>query len=208
MTVDWAMCCLIRDDLAQFYKLYKSYAAHASPTHGWPECIYVESRLGTGDTPHGWAAASYVLMHRNAFVYENEDALELCWGVHPEWLVDGAHFSVKRAPTRFGTLDLEMKRSGAALSLEYKLAPLTGQPKPREVRVHIPLGVRDEVRSIRINGTEQRVSAGIKIGWGRAMPCRVVHDPDRAPGPVLRQGGCRATCTISAMCTLGITATA
>ena len=112
MTVDWAMCCLIRDDLAQFYKLYKSYAAHASPTHGWPECIYVESRLGTGDTPHGWAAASYVLMHRNAFVYENEGALELCWGVHPEWLVDGAHFSVKRAPTRFGTLDLEMKRLG------------------------------------------------------------------------------------------------
>jgi GH15 family glucan-1,4-alpha-glucosidase len=161
MTVDWAMCCLLRDDLAQFYKLYKSYAAHASPTNGWPECIYVRSRLGTGDTPHGWAAASYVLMHRNAFVYENEADLELCWGVHPEWLVDGAHLSVKRAPTRFGKLDLDLRRAGEKLTFEHNLAPVAGQPKPREVRLHIPLGVR--VQSILLNGSEHRVSPDERV---------------------------------------------
>jgi len=158
MTVDWAMCSLLADDLSQFYKLYKSYVAHASPTNGWPECIYVESRLGTGDTPHGWAAASYVLLHRNAFAHENENYLELCWGVHPEWLVEGAHISVRQAPTRFGKVNLDLKRSGARLAFEYKLEPVAGQVKPREVRLHLPVSVLNEIRSIRMNGTDRRLS--------------------------------------------------
>ena len=49
---------------------------------------------------------------------------------------------------------------------------MAGQPKPREVRLHVPLGVRDEVRSIRINGTEHSVSPVMKLcGQGHALPC-------------------------------------
>ncbi len=159
MTVDWAMCYMLRDELPVFYKLFRSYTDHASPTNAWPECIYSDSRLGTGDTPHGWAAASYVLLHRNSLVYENEGKLELCWGVHPEWLGDGAHLSVRRAPTRFGKVDFDLSRSGSELTFEHKLVSNSSQPRPNEIRLHVPLSTRQDIRSVRLNGKVQRSSS-------------------------------------------------
>jgi hypothetical protein len=158
MTVDWAMCYMLRDDLKMFYKLFNSYVDHAAPTNNWPECIYSESRLGTGDTPHGWAAASYVLLHRNSFVYENEEDLDLCWGVHPEWLHDGAHLIVGGAPTRYGRLDFDVKRAASNLTIDYALRPNSAQRNPTAVRLHIPGPVRSEVHSIRLNGTLHKLS--------------------------------------------------
>jgi GH15 family glucan-1,4-alpha-glucosidase len=158
MTVDWAMCCLLRGDLPMFYKLFSSYAAHASPTNAWSECIYSDSKLGTGDIPHGWAAASYILLYRNTLAYEDGDSLELCWGVPPEWLAEGAHISVNRAPTRFGMLELDLQRSGGTLSFKHKLTALPGQTKPDQLRLHIPAAVAKEVRAIRLNGVVREIS--------------------------------------------------
>ena len=159
MTADWAMCYLLGNDLSMFYKLFQAYANHASPTNSWPECIYVKSRLGTGDTPHGWAAASYVMLHRNSLVYENGNNLELCWGVAPDWLAIGAHILVKRAPTKFGTIDCDLRRSASVLSVEYRLTPNPNQPKPHEVRFHIPPPLRDEIAAVSVNGTVYTLSA-------------------------------------------------
>ena len=80
LTADWAMCYLLRDDLATFNRLFDGYVAHASPTNAWIEEMFIESRLGTGDMPHGWAAAQYVHLHRNALVFEDKDVLHLCFG--------------------------------------------------------------------------------------------------------------------------------
>ena len=158
MTADWAMCYMLRDDLEMFYRLFNSYVDHAAPTNNWPECIYSESRLGTGDTPHGWAAASYILLHRNSFVYENEDDLDLCWGTQPQWLHDGAQLTVRGAPTRYGKLEFDLKRAAGTLTMEYALRPNSAQPNPTAVRLHIPRPVRSEVQSIRLNGTLHKLS--------------------------------------------------
>lgn len=158
MTADWAMCYLLGNDLPMFYKLYESYVDHASPTNSWPECIYRNSRLGTGDMPHGWAAASYILLHRNSMVYENGNDLELCWGVAPTWLAGDAHVWVKDAPTRFGAIDFDLRRSASVLTLEHSLTPRPNQPKPSKVRLHIPSPLRNEITSVRVNGRAYTLS--------------------------------------------------
>jgi hypothetical protein len=146
------MCYLLGNDLSMFYKLFEAYADHASPTNGWPECIYRDSRLGTGDMPHGWAAASYILLHRNSMVYENGNDLELCWGVAPKWLVGDARVWVKDAPTKFGTTNFDLRRSASVLTLEHSVNPNPNQPKPSAVRLHIPPLLRNEITTVRVNG--------------------------------------------------------
>jgi GH15 family glucan-1,4-alpha-glucosidase len=152
MTADWAMCYLLGNDLPMFYKLFKAYTDHAAPTNNWSECIYVDSRLGTGDTPHGWAAASYVLLHRNSLVYEYRDNLELCWGVFPQWLPSGGHIQVKNAPTNFGEIDFDLRRSGSVIDFAHRLIPSANQSRPNEVHLHIPAPLRNEISTVRLNG--------------------------------------------------------
>ena len=163
MTADWAMCYLLRDQLPMFYKLFRAYVDHAAPTNNWSECIYSDSRLGTGDTPHGWAAAAFVLLYRNALIYELGDDLELCWGVFPEWLPSGGHIRAKSAPTRFGMIDFELRRSGSIITFEHRLASRANQPKPNEVHLHIPPTVLSEISEVRIKGRSQSVRPGESV---------------------------------------------
>ncbi|MGO9272591.1 MAG: hypothetical protein ACLQOO_20550 [Terriglobia bacterium] len=162
ITADWAMCYLLRNDLPMFYRLFNGYAAHASPTNAWIEEIFLNTHFGTGDMPHGWAAGQYVLLHRNALVYEDGKKLELCWGVQPDWLKDGAKLSVKQAPTLFGKVQFELQRSGSSLILDYKLTTASGQAAVDEVRLHIPpLG--GQITSVRVNGNVRSLSAGESV---------------------------------------------
>ena len=149
-TVEAAMCHLLRDELPTFYRLYNGYVSHASPTNAWVEWINLPERTGSGDMPHGWAAAQYVTIHRNSLLYENERELEFCWGVQPEWLSDGAELSVRRAATRFGKVDFRLRRSGSQLLFEYTLAS-KGHEAPDRTRLHVP-SLNSAITSVRING--------------------------------------------------------
>jgi hypothetical protein len=162
ITADWATCYLLRDELTSFYRFFNGYVSHAAPTNVWVEIIHIKSRLGVGDMPHGWAAAQYMLLHRHALVFENQKYLELCWGVQQSWLDDGSRIVLKRAPTRFGKLDFELKRSGQALLLEYHLEPEGGYPSPEEIRFHIPQ-LKENIVSIEINGKVRTLSPGKSV---------------------------------------------
>lgn len=150
ITVDWAMCYLLRDDLEMFFRLYDGYVAHASPTNGWTEEMFLETRQGTGDMPHGWAAAQYIHLHRNSLIYEDKDALQLCWGAREAWLTKG--ISVHRAPTKFGIVDFELRQSGETVVLDYSLTRGSHQESCRRVQLHLP-GSAQKAKQIRINGT-------------------------------------------------------
>ncbi len=151
ITADWAMCHLLRDEVKEFHRLVNGIVAHAAPTNVWVEIIEIKLHVGSGDMPHGWAAAQYVLLHRNALVYENQTDLELCWGVQPKWLGDDARIAVKKAPTKFGELDFELKRSGSSLLLDYQLRPKPGHPTAQQLRFHIPR-LEEKITSIVVNG--------------------------------------------------------
>ena len=111
--------------------------------------------------PHGWAAAQYVLLHRNALVFENHKYLELCWGVQPEWLRDGGKLSAHRAATKFGTVDFTLQRSGSELVFDYNLAS-AGHGAPEETRLHIPK-LREAIASVRINGRARSLAPGESV---------------------------------------------
>jgi len=148
MTVDLAMCYLLRDDLAMFHRYFDGFVAHVSPTNAWAEGIDLDSRKGGGDMPHGWAAAQYVHMHRNALVFEDDGILHLCWGAKPAWLERGIR--VKNAPTEFGSISLDFKVSNGELTLDYRFLPKAKGEAVKEIRLHIPPTV--STRTIRVNG--------------------------------------------------------
>jgi len=107
-------------------------------------------------------SASSPLLLRNALVFENQADLELCWGVPPEWLRTGSRIVVKRAPTKFGEIDLELQRPGQDLVLEYRLKPGAEFPKPQEVRLHIPSG-HENIGSVRVNGVLRSLTPGVSV---------------------------------------------
>jgi hypothetical protein len=162
ITVEGAMCHLLRDELPMFYTLYNGFVSHVSPTNAWMEGIDLKGRIGTGDMPHSRAAAEYVTIHRSSLVYENEGKLELCWGIQPEWLPDGAKLSAKRALTQFGRCEFSLQRFGATLALDYRLASEAGYPVPEEVRFHIPK-LKEALTSMRVNGETRMLSPGESV---------------------------------------------
>lgn len=160
ITVDWAMCYLIQGDLAMFYRLFDGYVAHASPTNAWIEEIFLDSHIGTGDMPHGWAAAQYVHLHRNSLVFEDADVLHLCWGAREEWVNKG--ITVKKAPTKFGTIDFQLRRADAILDIDFKFVGGEHRETCRQIQLHIPPS-QQAIHSVRVNGTIRPLQTGQAI---------------------------------------------
>lgn len=157
ITADWAMCHLLRDEIDVFQRLFDGYVAHASATNAWIEEFFIDSRIGTGDMPHGWAAAQYVHLHRNALIFEDDDVLHLCWGAREKWVENGIR--VTRAPTHFGSVSFDLRREGPTLVVDYRLTPGVHQMKCRGIRLHIPRCASQFTRA-RINGVARRLSSG------------------------------------------------
>ncbi len=93
-------------------ELMNSIAKLASPTGKWPEAIH--PILGTGcmgDGEHVWAAAEWIAMVRNCFVFEeaHENTLILAAGIQEEWLKNGNKLIFGPTPTRFGPVKIEIQ---------------------------------------------------------------------------------------------------
>ena len=157
ITVDWAMCYLLRNDLEMFFRLFDGYVSHASSTNGWTEEIFLDTRQGTGDMPHGWAAAQFVHLLRNSLIYEDSDVLRLCWGAREDWLSNG--ISVRRAPTKFGVVDFELRKSGEIFVLDYRLNRGAHHQPYSQAQLHLPPTMKRPV-SVRINGRVKTLASG------------------------------------------------
>ena len=157
-----AMCYLLADNVPMFQRLFNGYVALVSPTNAWVESAFALNRAGSGDMPHCWAAALYILTYRASLVYENERELEFCWGVQPQWLHDGARISVKRAPTAFGKVDFTLRRNGSELNFDYSLRSVVLQPAPEEIRLHIP-NLEGKITSLRVNGRPYQITQGDSV---------------------------------------------
>jgi len=96
-----------RPDKAVDY-LY-AFANHAAPTRVWREEQSLDETghgHANGDMPHNWASAEFIQLVRHLLVLERGDALELLYGLPPEWSRRGSRFRVERTPTRFGPVSL------------------------------------------------------------------------------------------------------
>ena len=128
---------LLRAGDPRAIELMDTVAALASPTGQWPEAIHPRTGGGCmGDGQHVWAAAEWVLMVRNALLREEGDRLILAGGVPRRWLEVGGRISFGPAPTRFGTVSLELTALGAErVRIAWRGAWRT---KPPAIQVRLP----------------------------------------------------------------------
>ncbi|MEN9353873.1 MAG: hypothetical protein RL318_1198 [Fibrobacterota bacterium] len=83
----------------------------ATSTGCWPEAIHPRTGGGCmGDGDHGWSAAEFVSILREAFVREEESSLILGGGIPLEWLKEGC--SIHGATTEAGTVSVKFIPAG------------------------------------------------------------------------------------------------
>lgn len=141
-STDWARAYLYREEYAKALRLFRSYVGHASPTRAWIEEIFIETRRGTGDMPHGWAAADYVMLLRDLLLLERGDALHVCPAADADWLPPGENLGVTGAPTCFGKVTFTLERPDRR-SLVYTFRSKWRQP-PARIVFHPPVGTQTE----------------------------------------------------------------
>jgi len=162
ITTDWAQCYLLRGDLEKFWRLFNGYVRHASPTNAWIEEIFLDSRTGTGDMPHGWAAADYILLVRNSIVLEKQNTLHIATGVQSRSLMKGS-IEVRDLPTEFGRADLTVSRQGKSkpLSVALKIRKFADVPARVPVTIHVPSKGDWDSQTVLVNGELLPVTGGV-----------------------------------------------
>ena len=98
---------------------------------GSPEMFSLRKRdFGNNLPPHATAAAAIVTLIRNCLIYDDDDTLRLTLGVRKSWW---AGASVRRAPTRWGYINLKFHR-------KRQFAEWTWSPVPVPTAVSLPVG--------------------------------------------------------------------
>lgn len=91
--------------------------------------------------------AAFFVWFRQLLICENGPNLELLPAVPLEWLAPGRQFTVRRAPTGFGPMDLHVETSADQMNIQ--LTPPKRNP-PERVRLH--LRRPENIRTVTLNG--------------------------------------------------------
>ena len=101
--------------------LMHNVAELATPTGQWPEAIHPRTFGGCmGDGQHVWASAEWVMLLRNAFLFEEEKhrRLVIGGGIPAQWLKPGGPpLEIGPAPTLWGTVFLSFRPAEEAVEV-------------------------------------------------------------------------------------------
>jgi len=123
---------------ARLHGILQAVLDHASPTWCWPEAIHPVTGGGCmGDGDHGWAAAEFLSLVRDLFVRESPGALLLLDGVPAPWFRSGRPFSIARAPTDHGEIDIEIHPEDDLVRIDWRRRRASHQ-KDAPLRLSIP----------------------------------------------------------------------
>jgi hypothetical protein len=117
-------------------ELARTVARLASPTGQWPEAIHPRTGGGCmGDGHHVWAAAEWLQYVRDSILYEEGERLIVGAGIPDEWLQSEKKIAMVNAPTRFGDVDVRIRRRGESVEIS-----LSGRwrPAPSLVEIRLP----------------------------------------------------------------------
>lgn len=124
---------MLRAGDPDFFELVQAVARLASPTGQWPEAVHPRTGGGCmGDGQHAWAAAEWVMMIRNMFVREEDDALVLASGMPAAWLDNGQTASFGPALTPYGAVTVRVTGRDRALYVAWEAV---WRDQPPRVRV-------------------------------------------------------------------------
>jgi hypothetical protein len=150
---------IIRGD--QEYAIKELYAllVHTGATHtGFEFSIrpWGARDFGMNLAPHGWFGAKYRATLRNMLVREQGEELHLFSCLSPEWVRPGATIAVRRAPTYFGQVGLEMRCLENKASFELRTDFFRA---PKVIVLHFPWFM--QVGLVRADGVLAKVNAGM-----------------------------------------------
>jgi hypothetical protein len=141
LSIQLAKVFLIRQD-PRWKVILEAVLDAASGTWTWPEAIHPRTGGGCmGDGDHGWAAAEFISLIRDMFVFENQNRLYLGAGIFSKWFdlletdidhknhplvcsdVSTTRHSIKlnNASTLFGTVSYVIQKQNTDIILEWKI---------------------------------------------------------------------------------------
>jgi hypothetical protein len=163
-----------RDEAEEFLEFYLS-DCRPKGWNQWPEISWRNPRSPghLGDVPHTWIGAEYIHVFASLFAYERDSdaALVVAAGVPGNW-ISPRPLSVIGLPTRFGQLDLSMRRlADHALRIEIS-GDLAVPPGGIVLRPPLP----EVMSSIEVDGARMtqnrggeicldRVPAVVRVSW-------------------------------------------
>lgn len=147
LTVQLARALLVSGD-PRWLDLAKNLAASATDTGTWPEAIHPKDLGGCmGDGDHGWSAAEFINLLREALVMEVGNTLRLGAGLTAAWVRQGVW--VRNAPTGFGEVTWSLTPTAEGPKLEWTVTPhgLAG-----EFRIEVRVPTADGSRLVELEG--------------------------------------------------------
>ncbi|MFO7801649.1 MAG: hypothetical protein R6V55_05085 [Desulfovermiculus sp.] len=125
---------LLRAQDMQCLDLVRTVADLASPTGQWPEAIHPLTFGGCmGDGQHGWAASEWVMILRNMFVREEDQALIVGSGLDPNWLRSGEPLEFGPTLTPYGKISIFLAGTGEAEASIH----ITGTVDPDKTSINV-----------------------------------------------------------------------
>ena len=99
-----------------------------------------------GDGQHIWAAAEWVQMIRNCFVWEEESEkkLILCSGITDSWIPEGSNISFGPTLTSFGPVKIQIKTQDGKTKIQWS-GDWHGQKEPL-IEIRLPCFARIQAK--------------------------------------------------------------
>jgi len=150
--------CLLFQRNPDAWKTIRWVLRHASPTFTWAEGIHpLTRRGGMGDGHHGWAAADFLLVVRNALLFEEDTHLVLTPALPDDWCAPMNVIKVENAPTYFGNVSFTIafgeREATLGINADWRAAP-------EFIEWNLPFTLRDagaDVDNIAIIGNTVRL---------------------------------------------------
>ena len=141
VAADLGTVAMLAGDRAAADRILDATVYWRTASGGAAECFVGSTRdFGRNFPPHPTAAAALLCLVRNALVFDDGDTLALALGARSSWW---SGTIVRRAPTRWGRLDLQFFRAGDVAVWQWSPVPvwtlLTLPPDTRPEAIAPPL---------------------------------------------------------------------
>jgi hypothetical protein len=117
--VDRAIGHLVRGERERALDYFCAYTDVAGGTFSWGEGY--SNLIASGDQPHNWADAYWLILFRDLFAFEDGSTLQITPALLRRWHEPGQHVDVSGLATHFGDLALKIEPRPDGRTIDYTI---------------------------------------------------------------------------------------